>query len=67
MQGVTCNRTPAQENIVIKQRSTTIEPTGEKLPDAELEVLACLWQAGEATAADHTDEDLEALKAVGYL
>jgi predicted transcriptional regulator len=28
------------------------EPTGEDLPDSELEVLACLWNGGEATAAE---------------
>jgi predicted transcriptional regulator len=36
--------------VTKQQRSRTIEPTGEKLPDADLEVLACLWQASEATA-----------------
>lgn len=28
----------------------------EKLPDAELEVLACLWQRGEATAREVREE-----------
>ena len=28
------------------------KPTGENLPDSELEVLACLWNRGEATAAE---------------
>lgn len=36
--------------MIREQSSKTTEPTGEKLPDAELEVLSCLWQAGEATA-----------------
>ena len=36
--------------MIRQQSSKMTEPTGERLPDAELEVLACLWQAGEATA-----------------
>jgi len=36
--------------VTKQRRSRATEPTGEKLPDAELEVLACLWQASEATA-----------------
>ncbi|MFW6154442.1 MAG: BlaI/MecI/CopY family transcriptional regulator [Planctomycetota bacterium] len=34
------------------KRQTSPEPTGERLPDAELEVLACLWQRGSATARE---------------
>ncbi len=34
------------------KRQTVTEPTGERLPDAELEVLACLWQRGRATARE---------------
>ncbi len=34
------------------QANVPRENTGENLPDAELEVLACLWQRGEATARE---------------
>ena len=30
--------------------SKTTQPGGDRLPDAELEVMGCLWQQGSATA-----------------
>ena len=35
--------------------TTKQQTTPEELPDAELEVLACLWQRGPATAAEIRD------------
>ncbi len=37
----------------------------EELPDAELEVLACLWQQGEATAAEIRSQ-LSAYRPMGH-
>lgn len=34
------------------KRQRESHPTAEHLPDAELEVLACLWNRGETTAAE---------------
>ena len=51
--GVTVKRCGRDEETLLakrKQESESAKPAGKLPPDAELDVLACLWQRGGATA-----------------
>lgn len=44
---------PCREEVILAKRERSVKPdrrTDEQLPHAEMDVLACLWRGGKATA-----------------